>query len=298
MQKLFLIFGIILIVLVVLGIWGPRLYLKILEKQINSIGIAQTKVGKNSTDMNIRVDISSKEIPILIDSMAYRTEVYDTIVSEGVKVFNDTNRKSPTLYFPVTVHNDLLKKNIKQHQGAKTDVKMYIRHYCHFPLLGKRTVDVVKHIHMVIPIIPEAAIRDVQIEKFGLDDMIMNVTLAVYNPNNMDFVIKEMKYQTQVKDFATSHGTLGKDYHVKRFDTTYITVPVHTNLHHEMKVLWKTIKGDTEWPYKMKTEMVLDPSESRISDIHISSEKDGNVDVKLAMKAMKDKEHVGVGENK
>jgi LEA14-like dessication related protein len=298
MKKWFLIIGIITIVLVVLGIWGPKLYLKILEEQIDNISIAQTKVGKHSIDMNIWVDISSKEIPILIDSMAYRTEIYDTIISEGVKVFNNTNRNASTLYFPVTVHNDLLKKNIKLHQGAKTDVKMYIRHYCHFPVLGKRTVDVIKHVHMMIPIIPEAKISDVQVEKFGLDNMVMNVTLAVYNPNNIDFVIKEMSYHTQVKDYATSHDKVEKDYHIKRFDTTFITILVHTDLHHEVKALIKTIKGDTEWPYTMKTEMVLDPSESRISDIHMSSEKNGKVDVKSAMKAMKNKEHVGVDENK
>jgi hypothetical protein len=43
----------------------------------------------------------------------------------------------------------------------------------------------------------------------------------------------------------------------------------------ELKAIWKTITGDTEWPYYLKSEIVLDPSDEQIDDIQKESEKRG-----------------------
>jgi LEA14-like dessication related protein len=150
---------------------------------------------------------------------------------------------------------------------------------------------------MRIPIIPTVKIEDVKILDFGLDDMRMLVTVSINNPNNIDFTIKHMKSSVQVKDYAKSYSESDYNFHVKKFGVSTIQIPVNTDMKHELKATWKVIKGDTEWPYFLRSEMVLDPSDEQIDDIQMESQKQGVVDVKEAMKKMKNKEKVGVGEN-
>lgn len=294
-----LIIAVVLICLfILLYIWGAKLYLKILEKNINNIAMTQTRINEKEMYVRLKVDLSEKSIPVLMDSMFYETLLFDTVISSGVKRFDPHKRYDREIVFPVTINNDILKRKIKEHQGQRTDVKMHIVHYLDIPLLGKRTVEVLKHIHMNLPVVPEANIKDVKIEKFGLDDMTMYVTVSVKNPNNMDFVVKEMSYQAQLKDYAFSSGKTEKNFHIRANATSEVTVPVHTDMKHEVKALWKSLKGETEWPYHLSTQMTLKPGDSRISDIRVASEKRGVVDIGEAMKAMKNKEKIGVGEHR
>jgi LEA14-like dessication related protein len=148
--------------------------------------------------------------------IAYRTEVYGKTISSGITRLDPEKRKNQSLVFPVKVENEVLKEEIKKHQGDSTEVKMYITQFVNLPFFKTKSVEVVKVVHMRISIIPEVRIKDVEVLDVGLDDMRMLITLSIYNPNNMDFTIKHMKSYVQVKDYATSYSESDKTFHIKR----------------------------------------------------------------------------------
>lgn len=293
-KKFVIVCGGLVILLLIAGFIAPKIYLKILEKQIKDIDISEAVMDENTLKMKIKISVTEKSLPVFIDSLYYETILFNDVVSKGMQRLDPNERHPVKIIFPVTIANKVLKSNLKKNQGKRTDVIMKIKHYCDFPILGKKQVDVVKHIHMVLPVAPIVSIADLHLDKMGLDDIKMTVTIKIDNPNNMDYTINKLDFNVTVKEYAFSKGKISSSYRVKANDVTYITTKVHTDLKHAFKTLKDIIKGDTEWPYHLTSTASIKPSDSRISEVIVKSEKRGIVDVKEALKTADKKKRIGI----
>ncbi|MFL5729230.1 MAG: LEA type 2 family protein, partial [Cytophagaceae bacterium] len=255
------------------------------------ISIMETAIKNRGLELNVKINLKENGVPGFVDSISYRIEVYDVIVSEGSKRIEST--KSSALVFPSKLDYRKLEQQIKKHQGEKTRVNIYIRFYSTFPLLGNTVTDVKKHADLVVPVIPEVRVTELTVTDFGLDNMQLMVGLSVSNPNNIDFILHEIDYTLDL-EYAHSSGTIRQGNQIAKGSTTEISFPASLDLKHEAKGLLKILEGKRDWPYTLKTRLRLKPGQSRLHNIDINLEKQGTVNVIKGLKTAKNKEKIEV----
>jgi LEA14-like dessication related protein len=287
----------VLALLLVTGIFlAPKIYLKILEKKITDISIEETAIGKDYFDLNVRINLTENGLPEFVDSISYQIVIYDSVISNGSKKVKRQAEKEE-LVFPARLKYHLLEDQIKKHQREESEISIYMEFYCSFPILGHRKIKVKKQAEMQVPVIPEVRIENIELLKFGLDNMELMLSMSVNNPNNIDFIIREINYHITLEEYAISSGKISKDHRIRKHGLAEITFPVTVDLKHEIKGLYKILKGNRDWSYTMKADLLLKPSDSRLNSVALNTEKRGRIDVIKGLKAAKNKESIKLKRN-
>ena len=263
--------------------------------EVNNVQVSSSKVGRdNSMYMNVKADLSTNILPYLMDSLSYKGVLYGDTITRGMKKFatmTAEQKRSNTLNLPMEIQYKKLGKKIKAHQGEKSTIQFLGTAYYHLPIVGRQSVQFTKDVPFQMIVIPEIKVDAIKIEKVGLNDTKMKVRLKITNPNDIDFHINGMKYTMEIPDYLNTKGETTDDYHLKANGTSMIEVSMKSDIDQPVKAVWKGIKGD-EFPYKMKTDMNIQPSVKDMDDIDFSTELEGHVgadDVKNLLKGDKEK---------
>ncbi|AKD04120.1 LEA type 2 family protein [Pontibacter korlensis] len=261
-----------------------------LAPTIDNMRITDARIEEERATIQVQLDVSSKLVSVFIDSLAYDMQLYGTSVSKGQKGFDKDSKKgrTQTLTIPVSMNHNTTRELVRRQVKEDAPVQAHIKAFADVPLFGRQEFDINEELDMVIPALPGMEVTGIKVQDFGLDSMGMIMTMKIDNPNEFAFDIKDMKMDLQLKDYMTSVGNTQETKFIKAHDVTEIQMPVLSDTKKPLKAAFDVITGDTEWPYTMKSYMVIEPRSEVVGTVEINSTKTGTVDIVKQVKNMKE----------
>lgn len=261
-----------------------------LAPEIDNIRVTDTRINQETATMNLLVDVKPSLVSSFVDSITYDFRLYGTSVAQGKKVFHpDSSGNGPqTMKIPVSMNHNKTRELVRRQVKEGEKVQARIAAYSDVPLFGPQKFDMDEKIDMVIPALPGAEVTHLKIEDFGLDEMQMVMTMQIDNPNAFDYTIKDMKMHMEFPDKMISEGGITKPYLIKARSVTPVQVHSVADTKKPVKTVVKTLLGDHDWPYTMKTYMVLEPNSKVVGTIHMDAVKTGSIDVVEQVKKLKE----------
>ncbi|WP_026463731.1 LEA type 2 family protein [Adhaeribacter aquaticus] len=258
--------------------------------EIDKMKITNATIGEQEATMLVNVGMKSGVIPVFIDSLQYEMRLYDQTVSKGHKKLTEGSKrgKVQTLDLPVTMNHNQTRELVRRQVAEDEPVQVILKAYCDIPVLGKRTLDIDRKVDMVVPALPGMEVKDMKITDFGLDNMGMIMTMAIDNPNEFDFYVRKMDYDLVLKDFIVAHGSLAEEKLIKARSITPIQLTSNSDTKKPVKNAFKLLAGKSDFPYKLTSNMVIEPRSEVVGNINISSVKTGSIDVVEQLKNVKE----------
>jgi LEA14-like dessication related protein len=264
--------------------------LSYLAPDIGKITVTDATITETTAKMNAQLDVSAKLIPVFVDSLVYDFGLYNQSVAKGRQKFtpDSKTRRVQKLIIPLTVQHNQARELVRRQIAEDEKMRVRMTAWCRFPLIGMRQMDIDQEVDMALPVLPGAKITGLKVNDLGLDNMDMTMTMAIDNPNNFDFYLRQMTYTIQLKDYMTSAGKINKPYLIKGRQVTNIELPATSDVKRPLKAGFKALTGDRDWPYHMKSKMMLEPRSGVVGKVYMNSDKHGVIDVVHQLKELKE----------
>jgi LEA14-like dessication related protein len=261
-----------------------------LAPRIDKITVANATITETTATMDAQLEVTSRLVPVFIDSVVYDFRLYHQSVAKGRQKFtpDSKTRQVQKLIIPVTVRHNKARELVRRQIAEDQKMQAHVQAWCRFPLLGVRQIDIDQDVDMALPVMPGAEIVGLKINDFGFDNMAMTMTMAIDNPNDFDFYLRKMTYSVQLRDYMTSVGQIDRPYLIKARQVTNIELPANSDMKHPLKAAFKALTGDRDWPYHMKSKMVLEPRTGMVGKVLMNADKYGKIDVVDKLKELKE----------
>jgi LEA14-like dessication related protein len=285
------VMGLILLLGLLTVILVPReKLLSYLAPDIGNITVTDATITETTAEMKAQLEVSSKLIPVFVDSLEYDFQLYNQSVAQGRQKFtpDSKSRQVQQLIIPVRVKHNQARELVRRQIAEGEKMRAQVTAWCRFPLIGVRQIDIDQQVAVALPVLPGAEITGLKVNDLGLDNMAMTMTMAIDNPNNFDFYLRQMTYTIQLKDYMTSAGKINKPYLIKARQVTNIELPATADVKRPLKAGFKALTGDRDWPYHMKSKMVLKPRSRVVGKVYMNADKYGVIDVVHKLKELKE----------
>lgn len=165
---------------------------------------------KTTLELKFMVD-NPAPVGVTVDSMTY-------IVFIGEKeVMRDSYSKSNTLKandssliaFPLVVNNKRLEKQLKELRNKGIDSVEYrvnFNFYTQIPFMKGKAIPYVYSKYAPLYMIPETELSKIKIEKAGIKNAKLLLTLKMINPNVFPYKFKNSRYKFQLDDEQVAEG--------------------------------------------------------------------------------------------
>ena len=163
MKKAFKIIGLLVILLLVAGAVAVALtprekLLSYVTPEVRYVTVTNAVITKTHADMDVQLEVTSKLLPVYIDSIVYNFRLFDSTIAQGNHKFMPASKtgKIQKLAIPISVEHLKLRELVQRQirEGKKTQA--HVEAYCKLPLVGIRRFDINREVDMSLPIIPGA----------------------------------------------------------------------------------------------------------------------------------------------
>ena len=163
MKQVVIIFGGGLLLLVIVAalalVLTPRQKLEALvTPEVRYVTVANADINDSTLTMDVQLEVTSKWLPVFVDSLVYDFQLADTTVAAGSRKFADSTKTGQvqTLLIPVTLDfvqaQEMARRQLLQGEKLQAQVQAY----CRLPLVGIRRYDFNREVDLAIPVIPGA----------------------------------------------------------------------------------------------------------------------------------------------
>src|SRR5690606_16311073 len=132
--------------------------------EIDNMRITDAEIGEEKATMLVNVDVTSKMIPVFIDSLEYEMRLYGKTVGKGHKKLDPDSKKGKVqnLSLPLTMNHNQTRELVRKQVKEDEPVQVIMRAYADLPVVGKKQFDIDKQIDMVVPALPGMKLKDLQ----------------------------------------------------------------------------------------------------------------------------------------
>ncbi len=273
------IIGVILVLCILLFVAFkvyPEKIPSLFMPEVSNVRMDATQSENGKMNMNIHAEIDKSVIPFFLDSIKYKAVLYQETISTGIKDF--TNDTGTNLTLPVTVDYKKLVKLMKSHEGDSTIVKFITSSYLHLPIIGEQKVNFNKDLKFKMLIFPEVSIDKIKVDKFGMNNMKLNVRLKVTNPNDVAINLSHMKYDMAIDEYLQTKGESKERFHLKAQGSDILALEMKSDVDKPLKAIVEALKGKKKWPYKLNSTMVVEPDIADMEKINFKMALNGELD--------------------
>jgi len=151
--------GLVLILVAVGAFLIPReKLLSYVTPEVRYVTVTNAVITKTHADMDVQLEVTSKLLPVYIDSIVYDFRLFDSTVAQGNQKFMPASKtgKIQKLAIPISVEHLKVRELVQRQimEGKKTQA--HVEAYCKLPLVGIRRFDINREVDMSLPIIPGA----------------------------------------------------------------------------------------------------------------------------------------------
>jgi LEA14-like dessication related protein len=153
--------------LLLLGVIGAAVALALTPRQkleayvtpdVRYVTVANAEITDTTLVMDVQLEVTSKWLPVFVDSLIYDFRLADTTVAAGSKKFaaDTKNGQVQTLLIPVALDLQEAQAMAQRQllQGNKLQAR--VQAYCQLPLVGIKRFDFNRDVDLAIPVIPGA----------------------------------------------------------------------------------------------------------------------------------------------
>lgn len=247
---------------------------------ISNSRITDMYIREPNATMRVQFDLTSPLIPVFIDSLTYDFRLYGQSVAHGNQKFKAVGKtgKLQPITLPISLNYTQTYPLIQRQAQEGTPVEAQLRAFGDLPLVGPQSFPLNKNLPIRFPALPAPELTAVETADFGFRHRRLVMTLAIDNPNNFDFYLRDLKMNIQLSDYLASAGSIPKDYLIKAHQVTTIKVP-STSAMEQSELTSQNLSGDSEWSYTMKTSLILEPVSDVVGKIRLDAVKTGTINM-------------------
>jgi hypothetical protein len=151
-----------LLLLLVIGLalalaFTPRQRLEAyMTPEVRYVTVANADIRDSTLAMDVQLEVTSKWLPVFVDSLTYDFRLADTTVAAGSKKFAPATKtgKVQTLLIPVTLDMVEAQEMARRQMAQGHKLQAQVQAYCRLPLVGIRRFDFNRDVDLAIPVIP------------------------------------------------------------------------------------------------------------------------------------------------
>ncbi|WP_026461799.1 hypothetical protein [Adhaeribacter aquaticus] len=161
MKKVLVALGILLSLLVLAGAlifyFIPReKLLPYVTPEVKYVTVTNAIIGDTTATMDVQLEVTSKLIPVFVDSIVYNFHVYNQSLAQGNQKFSPDSKvgKVQTLSIPVKVEHTKAQPLVKQQIADGKKIQANVEAHCRLPLVGIRRFNFSREVDMAVPVMP------------------------------------------------------------------------------------------------------------------------------------------------
>lgn len=281
--------AILVVVLVIIFLWQRNLLLNYNQRggskpHLSVKQIHVHDIGADKISMTARIMVSN---PLLIELRADKLE-YELLIDSVLVMQTEFKRHvaiksldSVMLTLPIEVLRDSVVQVLDRFKKDNADSAVYTlkaRLYFEVPVAGDKIYKVNEAKKGPAFRLLEVHTKDVDIEKFGLRNSDLSMSLVVENPNSFPIAIKDVDYKLLIgKDFRMSgHVDDVIDIPARSTIELPLEMDIHTN--NLPRLTWQVLFEKKHTPFEIDFEGKIVGTDETFRDTRLHLRRTGRVD--------------------
>ena len=161
MKTVIWVLGILLALLLILAAVGffiiPReKLLSYVVPDVRYVTVTNAVITKTHADMDVQLEVTSKLLPVYIDSVVYDFRLFDSLIAQGNQKFLPGSKtgKIQKLAIPISVEHNKVRELVQRQIAEGKKTQAHVEAYCRLPLVGIRRFDINREVDMSLPVVP------------------------------------------------------------------------------------------------------------------------------------------------
>jgi hypothetical protein len=158
--------GLLLLLVIGIGlilVLTPRQQLEAyVTPAVRYVTVVHAEIHDSTLTMDVQLEVTSKWLPVFVDSLTYDFRLADTTVAAGSKKFADSTKVGPvqTLLIPVALDLEQAQEMALRQLTRGNKLEAQVQAYCRLPLVGIRRFDFNRDVDLAVPVLPGAELLD------------------------------------------------------------------------------------------------------------------------------------------
>jgi hypothetical protein len=125
-----------------------------LTPEVRYVTVTNAIITDSTAIMDVQLNVTSKVLPVFVDSLAYDFRLYNQSVAKGHQKFtpDSKNGNLQRLIIPVTVEHEKARELVRRQVADGEKLQAHVEAYCLFPVVGIRRINIDRKVDMTIPI--------------------------------------------------------------------------------------------------------------------------------------------------
>jgi len=154
-----ILFALLLILVAIGAFIIPReTLLSYVTPEVRYVTVTNAVITKTHADMDVQLEVTSKLLPVYIDSIVYDFRLFDSLIAQGNQKFLPSSKtgKIQKLAIPVSVEHNKVRELVQRQIAEGKKTQAHVEAYCRLPLVGIRRFDINREVDISLPIVPGA----------------------------------------------------------------------------------------------------------------------------------------------
>jgi len=159
MKKALKIVAVVLGLLLFLGgvlilIMPREKLLSYITPDVRYVTVTNAQITDTTATMDVQLEVTSKLLPVFVDSLVYDFRLFNQSVAEGNQKFDRASKTGKVQKLAIPVSLDIVKaRELVQRQMAEgKKIRAHVEAYCIIPVVGVRRIDIDREVDMTIPL--------------------------------------------------------------------------------------------------------------------------------------------------
>jgi len=160
-----ILLGLLIIIAIIGAYIIPRQkLLSYITPDVRYVTVTNAVITKTRADMDVQLEVTSKLLPVFIDSIVYDFRLYDSLIAQGNHKFMPITKtgKIQKLAIPISVEHIKVRKLVQRQIAEGKKPQAHVEAYCRLPVVGIRRFDINREVDMTLPIVPGAELAPLQ----------------------------------------------------------------------------------------------------------------------------------------
>jgi hypothetical protein len=122
--------------------------------EVHYVTVTNAKISDSIATMDVQLEVTSKLLPVFVDSLVYDFRLFGQSVANGNQKFTSDSKegKLQKLAIPVAIEPKKARELVKRQVAEGEKLQAYVEAYCRLPVVGIRRIAINREVDMLIPV--------------------------------------------------------------------------------------------------------------------------------------------------
>jgi LEA14-like dessication related protein len=256
---------------------GSKPHLSVKKLFIHDVGdsrIYMTARVMVSNPLLIALDADKLEYELLVDSV----KILETELTKPIRI---KPLDSMLLDVPIELLRDRFEQvldRFNRHDSDSADYTLKAKLHLKVPIAGNKTYTVNQTQRAPAFRLLKLNTEDVDIEKFGLKNSEISMTLIVENPNRMDISVRDIAYELTIGKDLRLEGELPDVTNIPARATIKLPLKIDAHTRSITRLAWQVLFEKKHTPFHIDFKCHMVSTDDTFKNLRIAASRDGKLD--------------------